>query len=97
VDDKRITKERYEGPLTKVRAEGPIYFSRPVHADGRTLRKLREERRLSVSELAQLSGVSTSTIYKLQRGPASRTGAERNYTLKRLAEALGVEVERLEA
>jgi transcriptional regulator with XRE-family HTH domain len=86
-----------EKRITKVRHEGPIYFSRPVRADGRTLRELREERGLSVSELARLSGVSTSTIYKLQRGPASRTGAERNYTLKRLAEALEVEVERLEA
>jgi predicted transcriptional regulator len=62
MDDKRITKERYEGPLTKVRAEGPIFFSRPVRADGRSLRELREERGLSVSELARLSRVSTSTI-----------------------------------
>jgi transcriptional regulator with XRE-family HTH domain len=87
MDDKRITKER---------AEGPIYFSRPVRADGRTLRELREDRGLSVSELARLSGVSTSTIYKLQRGPGSGTWAERNYTNYTL-KALGAEVERLEA
>ncbi len=83
--------------ITRDRAEGPIYVGRQVLADGRKLHKLREERGLSVRELSECSGISASTIYALQRGPASRTWAERNYTLKRLANTLGVEVGELEA
>jgi predicted transcriptional regulator len=97
----KITRDKVpEGAkITKDRAEGPILRDRdfdPVLADGRKIRRLREERGMSVAELSRRSGISTSTIYKLQRGPKGRTWAARNYTLKPLADALGVEVAALE-
>ncbi len=83
--------------ITKDRAEGPIYRSLKVRADGHKIKRLREERGISVAEFSERSGVSTSAIYALQKGPKGRTWAERNYTLKRLADVLGVEVGELEA
>ena len=99
-----ITTEKVEGPLTwRQKAEGPLgvtpaqkakdakleRVSPKVRADGRKLRRLREERELSVRDLSERSGISTSTIYTLQRGRPGRTWAEMR-TLERLAAALRV-------
>ena len=74
--------------ISRVRYGGEIYRSHPVLADGRKLGRLRENSGLSVAELSERSGISTSAIYALQKGPKGRTWAER-HTLKKLAEALG--------
>lgn len=55
------------------------------------LKKLREQRVLSLSDLAQISGVNRITINRIENGkqkPMPRT-------IRRLAEALEVEVEEL--
>lgn len=55
--------------------------------DANKLRELREERFLSHRELANLAGVSPTTIHNLEAG---RTEAQRR-TIRKLAAALGVE------
>jgi excisionase family DNA binding protein len=63
---------------------------RPVLLDGRRLKKIREEKGISVRELARDSGVSESWIYSIQRGP--RRGIySTTTTAKDLAEVLGVD------
>lgn len=84
----RLTRERVEGELRRERHGGELHWSRKVLADGRKLKRLREDRGVSVAELSERSGISTSTIYALQRGPTNRTWAEQ-YTLEKLAKALG--------
>ena len=54
--------------------------------DGRRLRELRRQRRLSQVELAKLAGISAYTVSKLERQTASCC---RSRTLARLAAALG--------
>ena len=54
--------------------------------DGHRLRELRRQQALSQVELAKLAGVSTHTVSKLERQPASCC---RTRTLARLAAALG--------
>lgn len=56
-----------------------------VAVDGTRLRELRRERGLSRSELAQLAGISTATVTRLER--QARTSC-RGRTLARLAAAL---------
>ncbi len=73
------------GGYTGIRPTG-----RPVLLDGRQLKRLRDEKGISVRELAQKSGVSESWIYGIQRGP--RRGVwSTTTTAKDLAEVLGVD------
>jgi transcriptional regulator with XRE-family HTH domain len=51
------------------------------------LRELREERALSMRELAARSGVAHQTIYRLEHGQSNAQPR----TVRHLAEALGVE------
>ena len=55
------------------------------------LKELRRERVLSLRELEQMSGVSYNTIWRLEDG---RQGAHPR-TLRKLAQALGVEPKEL--
>ena len=55
------------------------------------LKRLREQRALSLTDLAQISGVNRITIHRVENGkqkPMPRT-------VRKLAEALQVEVEKL--
>jgi transcriptional regulator with XRE-family HTH domain len=55
------------------------------------LKRLREQRALSLTDLAQISGVNRITIHRIENGkqkPMPRT-------IRKLAEALQVEVEEL--
>ena len=56
-----------------------------VHGD--RLRRLRREQFLSHRDLSRISGLSTTTILKLEQ----ERGGARPSTVRRLAEALGVE------
>jgi transcriptional regulator with XRE-family HTH domain len=55
--------------------------------DSVTLRKLRQERGMSLSELASRAKVGVSTLARLERGTRPKG---RNYTVARLAIALGM-------
>ena len=55
--------------------------------DGEALRRLRQDRALSLRELGELSGVAFDTINKLELGKR----AAQPRTIRKLAEALGVE------
>jgi len=57
-----------------------------VRIDVEKLRQLREERALSLRELAEVSGISHTTIWEHERG---KVGAHPR-TVRLLAEALGV-------
>ena len=57
------------------------------HIDGEKLRQLREDRFLSHRELAQMAGVSPTTILNLERGEVD---AQRR-TIRKLAQALEVD------
>jgi transcriptional regulator with XRE-family HTH domain len=54
------------------------------------LRRLRESKALSRKDLAELSGVDATTIYRLERGRVHRPIPR---TIRNLAGALGVDVE----
>lgn len=54
--------------------------------DAENLKRLREDRALSIRELAEASGVSHTTIWGHERG---KEGAHPR-TIRKLAEALGV-------
>lgn len=54
------------------------------------LRRVRERKALSRKELAALSGVDESTIYRLEIGRVQHPIPR---TIRKLAEALGVDVE----
>lgn len=56
------------------------------------LRRIRERKALSRRDLASLSGVDESTIYRFEHG---RTTQVRPSTIRRLASALGVQPEQL--
>lgn len=51
------------------------------------LRELREERALSMRELADMAGIAHNTIYRIEGGQTSALPR----TIRRLAGALGVE------
>jgi transcriptional regulator with XRE-family HTH domain len=55
--------------------------------DGARLRRLRTERALSQEDLERMTGIAASTISNLERGKRSA----QHRTLRRLAEALGVQ------
>ena len=54
---------------------------------GEQVRRLREERFLSPSELAEKAGISRNTLYRIESGQY----AAYPKTVRKLAEALGVE------
>ncbi len=58
-----------------------------MEVDGIKLRNIRERQALSLRELSGLSGVNYNAIWRIEVG---RTGAQPR-TVRRLAEALGVE------
>ncbi len=55
------------------------------------LRELRRERALALRELAELSGVTLNTIWRIEAG---RQGAHPS-TIRKLSEALGVDTAEL--
>jgi transcriptional regulator with XRE-family HTH domain len=61
--------------------------NRFIEVDGARLRKLRRERALSQQDVERISGISQATLSDLEQG---KRGA-RASTLRKLAEALGVE------
>ncbi len=61
------------------------------HMDGEKLRALREKRFLSHRDLAKRANVSPTTVVNLEAG---KVEAQRR-TVRKLAEALGVEPEKL--
>ena len=61
--------------------------SRFIKIDGTELRKLRRERALSQQDIEHRTGISQATLSDLEQG---KRGA-RASTLRKLAEALGVE------
>ena len=58
-----------------------------ISVDGKTLRRLRRERALSHQDMTRITGVAQATLSDLE---GSKRGA-RASTLRKLAEALGVE------
>ncbi len=58
-----------------------------ISVDGKTLRRLRRERALSQQDMTRITGVAQATLSDLE---GSKRGA-RASTLRKLAEALGVE------
>lgn len=59
-----------------------------MEPDGNKVRRLREERGLSVRGLAARAGVSTETVYSVEHG---RRGFLWPETMRKLAHALGVD------
>jgi transcriptional regulator with XRE-family HTH domain len=59
-----------------------------MEVDVERLRELREERALSMRELAQRAGVAPNTILRLESGRQTNAWPR---TVRHLAEALGVE------
>jgi predicted transcriptional regulator len=66
-------------------------YPRFIRVDGERLRRIRQERALSLRDLGDRSGVSFDSIHKLETG---RRQAQPR-TVRKLAEALGVEAEEL--
>ena len=62
-----------------------------IVVDGKRLRRLRRERALSQQDLVGITGVAQATLSDLERG---KRGA-RASTLRKLADALGVEPKEL--
>ena len=62
-----------------------------IAVDGQRLRRLRREKALSQLDLVEMTGVAQATLSDLERG---KRGA-RTSTLRKLAEALGVEPKEL--
>ncbi|MGB9837489.1 transcriptional regulator [Methanothermobacter sp.] len=69
-----------DGECPEVIADRGGYY---VHIDGRTLKEVREEYRLSLKDLADLAHVSRKTIYKYENGLA-RASAETAMVLEEL-------------
>jgi transcriptional regulator with XRE-family HTH domain len=63
-----------------------------MEVDITALRELREEKAYSVRELADLAGVSRTTLWKLE----TTGGKAHPRTIRKLAEALGVEPRELQ-
>lgn len=59
---------------------------------GSRLRRLRQEKKLTMEQLAEMVGVSKSYIWALENKPAQRTSAN---VMKALAKALGITLEDL--
>jgi y4mF family transcriptional regulator len=55
---------------------------------GETIRNRRKELRITQPHLAELAGISTNTLYKLERGQGNPTLE----VLNKLAEVLGLEL-----
>ena len=66
-------------------------YRRFTDVDGARLRRLRQERALSLRELGEMSGVSFDSIHKLETG---RRAAQPR-TIRKLADALDVEPKEL--
>jgi transcriptional regulator with XRE-family HTH domain len=62
-----------------------------MRVDGEKLRRMREEKVLTMEQTAKLSGVSYNTVYRLEHG---KTGA-RQRSIKALARVFGVEPKEL--
>jgi transcriptional regulator with XRE-family HTH domain len=62
-----------------------------MQVDGDKLRRLREEKVLTMKQTAELSGVSYNTVYRLEHG---KTGA-RQQSIKALARVFGIEPKEL--
>jgi len=58
----------------------------------RRLREVREERRMSIKEVAEAAGLSVSQLYRLEKGERPRVAA---ITLARIARALHTSVDYL--
>ncbi len=67
-----------------------LYVDSSVMADGRRLKQVRKEQDLSVRKLSEESGVSTSVIYRLEKGRLRECWIQR-YNLVKLAKVLDVE------
>ena len=59
-----------------------------MNVDGQRLRRLREERALSLRELGALADVTQDNIWKIENGKTLRPHPK---TIRKLAKALGVE------
>ena len=62
-----------------------------IVVDGRVLRRARRDRALSQQDLSAATGVAQATLSDLERGKR----AARASTVRKLAEALGVELKEL--
>jgi transcriptional regulator with XRE-family HTH domain len=60
---------------------------------GQRIKRLRDGRRWTQTDLASKSGVSYATISRLERGVETRSGRHNRATMVALATALGVSVE----
>ena len=65
---------------------------RVVEANGDALRRERELRGYSLRDLAERSGVTQDNIWKIEHGKTKRPHGR---TLRRLAEAMGIEAREL--
>ena len=72
-----------------------LYADHPVLADGRKLKRLRQEQGLSVRELGELASVSTSVIYRLEKGRLRESWAQL-HNIRKLAIALHTQPEDLQ-
>jgi hypothetical protein len=70
--------------------EEESYGHQPVMASGRRLRSLRKELCISVRELTETSGLSTSAIYGLEKARLRESGTE-THTPRKVARFLRVE------
>ena len=59
-----------------------------MNIDPHKLRQLREDRAYSLRELAELSGLTENTIWRIEAGQRTRPYPS---TVRKLAQALGVE------
>lgn len=57
-----------------------------------TLKELRESKHYSIADLAELTGIDTSTIYRIESGRSKPHGI----TLRVLATALGVKPDEID-
>lgn len=60
----------------------------PIGGVGETIRRLRDERRMSLRELGRISGISVNALSQIERGLSSPSVS----TLYRVVEALGVPI-----
>jgi transcriptional regulator with XRE-family HTH domain len=66
--------------------DGRLEVKALLQVDSYKLRRLREEKVLTMEQIAELAGVSYNTVYRLEHG---RSGA-RQRSIKALARVLGV-------
>jgi ribosome-binding protein aMBF1 (putative translation factor) len=76
------SKVNREPCVHKEDSEGESYGHQPLVANGRWQRSLHKERGISVRELAESSGLSTSVIYRLEKNRLRESGTE-THTLER--------------